>query len=184
MNYKKVCSALAISLTALLPFFIWWKGLDSTWIVAILFAVGALRLAGARSGFVVLQGVIAIFFAVLIAIGSNRTTLYYPVFVNLALLIIWFYSWVQPPTVIERLAPPEDIAVSHKQRYMRRLTLVWCGIFLVNLILSLLTALHGNLTLWIWWNGLGAYLFVGGFAAGEFLYRRVRMKKAVHEINP
>jgi uncharacterized membrane protein len=97
----------------------------------------------------------------------------YPVLVNAALFAMFAYSLVVPPTVIERLArlhephlPPQAIA------YTRRVTQVWCGFFIVNGAVALLTALYASSALWWFYNGFLAYLFIGILFAGEYCVRR------------
>ncbi len=151
---------------------LWLQGLASPWVSVFLLAIGLTQLLGARSGFNRLQAVLAIGVALFVAFGSERLTLYYPALVNATLLMLWSYSWFHPPTIIERLAPPAHTRVPRKRRYMRALTLAWCGVFTVNLLLALVTAQLADLTWWVAWNGLGAYLLVGSFAGGEYLFRK------------
>lgn len=161
-----------MGLVLLLPPLIWWQGLASHWVGILLLAIGASQLLGARAGFNLFQGAVAICFALFIWLGSKQLTLYYPALVNASLLMLWFYSWMNPPTIIERLAPRAHTAVERKRRYMRRLTLAWCGIFTVNLLLALATAWLADLSWWVAWNGLGAYLLVALFAASEYAFRK------------
>lgn len=165
---------MSIGLVLLLPPLVWWHGLESPWVSFLLLAIGVLQLLGARSGFQRFQAVLTVGVALFVVFGSRNLTLYYPALVNAALLTIWAYSWFHPPTVIERLAPAAHVADPRKRRYMRRLTLAWCGVFTVNLILALVTAQLADLDWWTAWNGLGAYLLVGLFAGGEYLFRKRR----------
>jgi len=104
----------------------------------------------------------------------------YPVLVNGALLAMFGYSLVAPPTVIERLArlpepdlPPQAIV------YTRRVTWVWCGFFAINGCVALLTALYASSALWWFYNGFVAYVLIGLLFAGEYCVRR-RFKRRVH----
>lgn len=156
----------------LLPPLIWWQGLASPWVAALLLSIGLAQLLGARTGFNRLQGALAIGFALFVVLGSEWLTLYYPALVNATLLALWLYSWLHPPTIIERLAPRDHVAVPRKRRYMRRLTLAWCGVFAFNLVMALVTARLADLGWWVAWNGLGAYVLVGLFAGGEYAFRK------------
>ncbi|MGJ4749149.1 hypothetical protein ACQV5M_22485, partial [Leptospira sp. SA-E8] len=100
----------------------------------------------------------------------------YPVLVNAVLLAVFAWSLRHPPAVIERLArlaepalPPSGVA------YTRGLTRVWCGFFIVNGLLALVTALWprqaGGDEIWALYNGLIAYLLMGLLFAGEWLLR-------------
>ena len=102
----------------------------------------------------------------------------YPVLVNGLMLLIFGWSLVSPPPLIERIArlqhpdlPPEGVI------YTRRVTQVWCGFFIVNGSIALITALWASLEIWSLYNGLIAYLLMGILFGGEYL---VRMKTQKH----
>jgi uncharacterized membrane protein len=119
---------------------------------------------------------------VIVAVWANGSLplKLYPVLVNGALLAMFAYSLVAPPTVVERLArlrepdlPPQAIA------YTRRVTQMWCGFFVINGCAALLTALYASSALWWFYNGFVAYLLIGLLFAGEYCVRR-RFKRRVH----
>jgi uncharacterized membrane protein len=96
----------------------------------------------------------------------------YPVLVNVALLGVFAYSLISPPSIIERFArmrepdlPVEAIG------YTRRVTQVWCGFFSVNGAIALMTALWASATIWTLYNGLIAYLMMGLLFGGEYFTR-------------
>ncbi|MEQ1530447.1 MAG: hypothetical protein ABL925_14120 [Methylococcales bacterium] len=101
---------------------------------------------------------------------------FYPVLVNALLLLIFGWSLLVPPSIIERLArlqhadlPPAGVI------YTRRVTQVWCGFFIVNGSIALITALWASLELWSLYNGLIAYILMGLLLGGEYLLRmRIR----------
>lgn len=173
-----------MGLVLLLPPLIWLKGLASPWVVVLLLVIGSCQLIGARTHFNRAQGALALGVALFVFFGSEDVTLYYPALVNAALLVLWAYSWWHPPTIIERLAPSSHVAVPRKRRYMRALTLAWCGVFAINLLIALVTAHLSDLTWWVVWNGLGAYLFVGAFAGVEYIFRKRRFERAVDAGTP
>ena len=106
-------------------------------------------------------------------IGNHKLPLkLYPVVVNAVMLSLFALSLRYPPTVIERLArlqhpqlPPSGVA------YTRRVTQVWCGFFVFNGSLALITALYASDATWALYNGLLAYLLMGLLFAGEWLLR-------------
>lgn len=125
-------------------------------------------------------GATAVLFIAAIGANGSLPLKLYPVLVNGALLAMFGYSLVVPPTVIERLArlgepdlPPQAIV------YTRRVTQVWCGFFALNGCAALLTALYAPSALWWFYNGFVAYLFIGLLLAGEYCVRR-RFKRRVH----
>ncbi|EMC1016293.1 hypothetical protein IB212_21555 [Enterobacter sp. E12] len=112
---------------------------------------------------------------------THQWLLFYPVVVNLVMLAVFGGSlWTAMP-LVERLArlrepnlPPEGV------RYTRRVTLVWCGFFIVNGAIALYTVLHGDMHLWTLWNGMVAYILMGTLMAAEWLVRQRVIKKEMH----
>lgn len=100
------------------------------------------------------------------------TLRFYPVMVNLGMLLVFAASLYGPMPVIERLArlrepnlPPEGV------RYTRRVTQIWCGFFIVNGTIALYTALFSSLATWTLYNGLVAYFLMGALFIIELLCR-------------
>lgn len=114
------------------------------------------------------------------AIWSNEllTLRFYPAIANAAMLLLFSWTLLSPPSLIERIAkiqhpnlPPEGIV------YTRRVTEVWCAFFIVNGGIAFATALWGSFELWSLYNGLIAYLLMGLLFVGEYI---VRIKTQKH----
>ena len=96
---------------------------------------------------------------------------FYPVAVNAA----WFFFFALSLTgesVVEKLArlkEPELPAAG--RRYCRKVTIVWCGFFILNGLLALDSALNRSDAWWALYNGLIAYLLIGLLFTGEWLIR-------------
>lgn len=114
------------------------------------------------------------------AIWSNEllTLRFYPAITNAAMLLLFSWTLLSPPSLIERIAkiqhpnlPPEGIV------YTRRVTQVWCAFFIVNGGIAFATALWGSFELWSLYNGLIAYLLMGLLFVGEYI---VRIKTQKH----
>jgi len=114
------------------------------------------------------------------AIWSNEllTLRFYPAIANAAMLLLFSWSLLSPPSLIERLArvqhpdlPTEGIL------YTRRVTQIWCAFFIVNGSIALATALWSSFELWSLYNGLIAYILMGILLAGEYI---VRIKTQKH----
>lgn len=114
------------------------------------------------------------------AIWSNEllTLRFYPAIANAAMLLLFSWTLLSPPSLIERIAkiqhpdlPPEGIV------YTRRVTQVWCAFFIVNGGIAFATALWGSFELWSLYNGLIAYLLMGLLFVGEYI---VRIKTQKH----
>jgi uncharacterized membrane protein len=120
---------------------------------------------------------------ILLALASwvlkqSHWLLYYPVLVNVLLLLLFAYSLFAPPTVVERLAritePQLDTA---GVAYTRKVTQVWCGFFIVNGAIALATCLSGDITLWTLYNGGISYLLMGALMGIEWIVRK-RVRRA------
>ena len=112
--------------------------------------------------------------------SNNSVSLrFYPALVNGMMLVIFSWSLLSPPSLIERLArlqhpdlPQEGII------YTRRVTQIWCGFFMVNGFIALATALWSSFEVWSLYNGLIAYLLMGILLGGEYI-DRMRTQKHV-----
>jgi len=97
----------------------------------------------------------------------------YPVLVNLGLLLLFGLSLRHPPSVVERLARlTEPDLNAAGVRYTWRVTQLWCGFFVLNGGLALITALWADERIWALYNGLIAYALMGALMGGEWLVRR------------
>jgi uncharacterized membrane protein len=104
----------------------------------------------------------------------------YPVLVSAAMLAVFGYTLIAPPSMVERLArlqepdlPPQAIG------YTRRVTQVWCGFFAVNGLIALITALWASPAVWSMYNGVISYCLMGVLFGGEYLVR-LRVKRRHH----
>ena len=148
--------------------------------------IGALILAGLRIrsassplGLLTLTGAVASAGVLVPGLLLDETTalLYAPAAVNGALALLFTWSVLRPPPIIEQIArlqepelPPAGV------RYCRQVTLVWIGFFLLNGGISLWTA-RAALEWWTVYNGLLSYLGIGALFVGEYLIRqRVRQR--------
>ncbi len=98
----------------------------------------------------------------------------YPILISLTLASVFAYSLLWPPTIIEQIArmrrprmPPRIVA------YLRNVTIVWTGFFLLNAAISTATVVSGSIKLWTLYNGFVSYLIIGAILAGELLLRPV-----------
>ncbi len=70
----------------------------------------------------------------------------YPILISLTLASVFAYSLLWPPTIIEQIArmrrprmPPRIVA------YLRNVTIVWTGFFLLNAAISTATVVSGSI---------------------------------------
>ena len=97
---------------------------------------------------------------------------FYPVLMNLLMLVLFAQSLLFPPTIIERIArktestfPPEAVI------YTRRVTQVWCVFFIINGTISLITLFWASPKIWSLYNGVIAYMLMGILFGSEYLVR-------------
>ncbi|HCU64203.1 MAG TPA: hypothetical protein DF774_00425 [Rheinheimera sp.] len=109
----------------------------------------------------------------LLAGQTELALLYYPVWINAGLLLIFAWSLYFPPTVIERLARlMEGELPESGVRYTRKVTQVWCLFFFGNGSVAACLAWYGNWQWWLWYNGALSYLLMGLLFGAEYLVRR------------
>jgi len=127
---------------------------------------GGLWMAGAALAFCALLGLA----------GEPALLRWYPVLLNLMLLVLFGLSLKFGPPVVERLARLREPELpEHAVRYTRKVTLVWAGFFLANALLISALTLWAPLAWWMLYTGLIAYALMGLLFAAEWLIRqRVR----------
>ncbi|MDY0420179.1 hypothetical protein PYW49_21240 [Enterobacter sp. 170198] len=155
------------------------------WILPVMALVLLLRLYQARqhSGplryvflSVTLAGVVLCVASALL--HAHQWVLFYPVVVNLVMLVVFGGSlWTSMP-MVERLARIREPHLSPAGvRYTRKVTQVWCGFFIGNGAIALFTVLYADMRLWTLWNGVIAYILMGTLMASEWLVRQRVMKR-------
>jgi uncharacterized membrane protein len=175
-------TALAVVITVLYPFAVYFgQGRIEPRLLAGLLGIIALARLGDTKGPLSRGWFIGAIVLMGVVLRSNNALplKLYPVLVNAGLLAVFGWSLYSPPTVIERMArvrtpdlPPASIL------YIRRVTQVWCGFFLVNGLIALYTAVYSSAAVWSLYNGLIAYGLVGLLFAGEYAVRRHMMRGA------
>lgn len=112
--------------------------------------------------------------------NSNWFT-YYPIIVNVIMLILFAQSLWQKESMVERFARLQDPELpDHAISYTRTVTKVWCVFFVVNGSISLATTFM-SLHVWTLYNGFLSYLFAGALFAVEFIIRMIIKRR--HEKN-
>lgn len=109
----------------------------------------------------------------LLAGQTELALLYYPVWINAGLLLLFSWSLYFPPTVIERVARlMEGDLPESGVRYTRKVTQVWCLFFLFNGTVAAGLAWYGNWQWWLWYNGAISYALMGLLMGLEWLVRQ------------
>ena len=152
---------------------------EPRWMALLLFALALLRALTSRQPLWMAAAAGAGVLALLTTLLNQALPLkLYPLLVNVVMLLVFATSLRFGPPVVERLArlqepdlPPFAVA------YTRKVTQVWCGFFVLNGGLALVTALWASDRTWALYNGLLAYVMMAVLFAGEWLVRR-RVKAA------
>lgn len=97
---------------------------------------------------------------------------FYPVMVNLFMLIVFVTSLFQKQSIIERLARLQDPNLPDTAiLYTRKVTVVWSVFFVINGLTSLTTCFL-TMEIWTLYNGLISYLLMGTLFSIEFIIRK------------
>ncbi|MDP2271787.1 MAG: hypothetical protein Q8N23_33090 [Archangium sp.] len=169
------------ALTLTYPLAIWLLGdsVEPRWLALSLVLLGALRLAatGQRMWIGLALGAFGLA-AITGVLNVGWPLRWYPVFINGSLLVLFGVTLFRPPSMAERLARlREPDLPPHAVEYTRKVTMAWCGFFIVNGALAAATSLWGTDAQWALYNGGIAYGLMGVFAGAEYLVR-LRVKKA------
>jgi uncharacterized membrane protein len=108
-----------------------------------------------------------------LATNSEVLLRLYPAVISASMLILFGVTLVHPPTMVERFARLQERELSPASvRYTRHVTQAWCAFFVVNGALAAYTAVFASREAGALYNGVIAYLLMGGLFAGERLLRR------------
>ncbi|ATO18624.1 Clp protease [Acinetobacter sp. LoGeW2-3] len=173
---KHLLRGIVITALVLYPFLVGY-GLAQgyfAWVSVLLIVLGALRLFSKGNtllwpltGFAILCGGLS-----LILKDQNWLKLY-PVFMSIGSCVIFASTLVRPPSMIERFArlaepdlPPEGVV------WTRKVTVVWCGFFILNAAIALYTVYFTPTRIWVLYNGFISYVFMGCLLLGEYVLRK------------
>lgn len=177
-------TVLTAAITLLYPLAIWFGHgqVEPRWLAGLLLLAAATRLPALKLSGVARWSVAGALVLVGCAIWSNMLLplKLYPVLVNVALLAGFGYSLTTPVSAVERMArlrgadfPPVA------QAYMRKVTQVWCGFFVVNGAIALGTALWASEAVWSLYTGVISYVLMATLFGAEYLVR-LRFKRLHH----
>ncbi|MCH8620678.1 hypothetical protein [Undibacterium sp. TS12] len=177
-------TVLAVILTVLYPLVIWFgQGqVEPRWLAGLLLLAAATRIPTFKVSRVARWSMVCALLLAACALWANALLplKLYPVLVNAALLAVFGYSLLVPPSMVERFArlrEPElpDAAIT----YTRRVTQVWCVFFIINGSIAFATALWATPAIWSLYTGVISYILMGLLFAIEYLVR-LRFKRIHH----
>lgn len=143
--------------------------------------------AGERGGFGRIRiwataGILTALIVLIVVTNSAGLVKLYPVLMNLFLLGSFGFTLFRPPSMIFRFAViakksiRDDPKLPSIESYCRTVTVVWCGFFLFNACVSLVTALWMSNFVWTLYNGLISYVLIGLLFLGEIGVRAIRAR--------
>lgn len=114
-----------------------------------------------------------------LSFNSHLFLMLYPVLINLLFLIVFLYSLIYPPTIIERFA-----TLTHKKafpkealNYMKKITITWIIFFSLNGLIALYTVFFTSVKIWSLYNGFISYILIGLLFLIELLIRKKVQRK-------
>jgi uncharacterized membrane protein len=178
-------TVLTAAVTLLYPLVIWFGHgrVEPRWLAGLLLLAAITRLPALKLSGVARWSVAGALVLVACAIWSNLLLplKLYPVLVSAALLSGFGYSLATPMSAVERMArlrgesfPPVA------QAYMRKVTQVWCGFFILNGMIAFATALWASEAVWSLYTGVISYLLMAVLFGAEYLVR-LRFKR-LHDV--
>ncbi|MGZ8219307.1 hypothetical protein [Methylomagnum sp.] len=143
------------------------------WVLVLFATLTAFRAvrAGARStrlghGLMAALCLLGAFFA------EDIATRLIPAFVYLSVALLFGHTLRHPPSLIERMVrlqfPEFQPGIAD---YLRQLTWVWTGLFVVSAVICAGLATLPDSRPWTLFTGLVVYVLMGVLAVGEYLYR-------------
>lgn len=188
MNIAKIAFALVLIAYPVIVYF-GVDYLDARMIALILILMAMARLflarrtAGGAAAMPQSNWIIAALFVIgILAMISNSVIIlkYYPVCVNALMFLLFFTSLLRPPSLIERIARMSTPDLPEAGvRHTRKVTMVWCGFFILNGGMAFYTVWGTGFGFWALYNGLISYTLMGILFAGEYLIRiRVQRNNA------
>jgi len=115
--------------------------------------------------------------------GSALILKFYPLLMNILFLAAFGITCFAPPNMIFRFAAMQDRSIKGSlgekrvESYCRKVTIAWCGFFMVNGSIAAWTIFSGSDVLWSVYNGGISYILIGIFFAGELIIRKMVQKK-------
>ena len=117
-------------------------------------------------------------------VGQNeKLFLYYPLAINLGLLLLFSSSLFREKNIVELLARLKEPELPESGvRYTKKVCILWCGYFLVNSLVVFYTIHFTDLETWTLYNGFISYVVIAVIAGLEFLVRQ-KVKQRGSESN-
>lgn len=168
---------LLVALSSLAYPLLWYWGRDHGLLAPL--AAGMALLWGIRSLLQterwqrLVSALLMLFFVLVLLLRHPGAMYWYPVLVNLLMLLLFASSLLGGQSLVERLARirhPDLPAAG--VRYTRRVTQIWCIFFVLNGGVAAGLVLAQAWRAWALYTGVIAYVLMGALFLGEWCWRR------------
>ncbi len=117
--------------------------------------------------------------------SDEKYMLFYPVLVNVALLLVFGRSLFKGRTpIIEKIASlkvPKEERTDNFRSYCRKVTISWCLFFILNGSIAAFLALFASRELWMLYTGGVSYIPMGLMFFCEFMIRTILKHRSATE---
>ncbi|MFC2994625.1 septation protein IspZ [Acinetobacter sichuanensis] len=173
---KQVIKGIILLCMILYPFLVGW-GLSQgyfLWVSVLLITLGVVRLFSQGNALLLPLTWFAILCGTLSVLLKDHAWLkMYPVFMSVGAGIIFASTLIRPPSMIERFARLVEPDLPESGiLWTRKVTMVWCGFFVVNAAIALYTVVFAPMKIWVIYNGFISYVLMGILFLGEFVLRK------------
>lgn len=173
---KQVIKGIILLCMILYPFLVGW-GLSQghfLWVSVLLITLGVVRLFSKGNALLLPLTWFAILCGTLSVLLKDHAWLkMYPVFMSVGAGIIFASTLIRPPSMIERFARLVEPDLPESGiLWTRKVTMVWCGFFVVNTAIALYTVVFAPMKIWVIYNGFISYVLMGILFLGEFVLRK------------
>ena len=173
----KTLPRVELILASVLYPFIWYVGRERgifPLLALLMVALWSARaLMSATHGERRIAWIVALFFALVWLLDRPQSLYWYPVGMNLLMLILFAGSLLGEQSLIEKLARLQEPNLPpHAVAYTRKVTQIWCGFFIINGSIAAFLVLIEAWRAWAIYTGIIAYVLMGLLFAGEYGYRQ------------
>ena len=180
-----ISSVIAVLYPALVYYFLVIRGISLRHLSLFIIAFALVAFIAATSkkkslfhGSIILFGVGILCFI----INSSVILKFYPLLMNIILLVSFGSTFFLRPNMIFRFALMQDKSIKgslgeHKVKsYCLKVTIMWCVFFVLNGSVAAWTIFSGSDVIWSVYNGGISYVLVGLLFAVEFIIRKIVQK--------
>lgn len=119
-----------------------------------------------------MQLLFILFLVIAALFDSEIGLLYYPVIVSAAMFLLFFYSLLFPPSMIEKVTRLIEKDLSRLAiDYTRKVTIVWAIFFFCNGLVAFYTAMFCDYKTWALYNGFISYAVIAMIFMIEYPFR-------------